>query len=304
VDSAFDKNSALGKRLISFGRAMKVSPPFISRTKKLIFLCGANRGIATPSHRRESLKKFIEGSSDDFRVIYAESVFNELTKIGHRKNALDLETEISSLADKIVIVLESASAFCELGAFAHKTLRDKLIVINDSNFKDVESFINTGPIAALDEAKAPVLWYPMSADVRTTVDGIGAVFKELHIAIKSAVPKSVMNTTRDLSELRADKISLYFVHDLVFFTGPITYKELISALIIMFEDKSYDLLSGLLGALRAAGLIVSNKIEPDTWVFRTSGTMPFMRYPQRFDSLVATFRAFHLKRHPERFSLG
>ena len=63
---------------------------------------------------------------------------------------MSLEHQITAIADKIVIVLESESALCELGAFTHKDLRKKLVVINDSRFRASESFINTGPIAALD----------------------------------------------------------------------------------------------------------------------------------------------------------
>lgn len=71
------ETSAIGIRLKKFGQALRASPPFLSRANQLLFLCGANRSVGVPSARREAIKRFIEGLSDDYRVIYAEGVFNE-----------------------------------------------------------------------------------------------------------------------------------------------------------------------------------------------------------------------------------
>jgi hypothetical protein len=291
---ALAKNKAIVQNLKQLGRALAARPPSIYRTKQLIFLCGANRAENTPSYRRESIKKFIESVSDDFRVIYAEAVFNELTKIGHNKNALDMEHDISSLADRIIIVLESQSAFCELGAFAHQALREKIIVINDENFRTSPSFINTGPIAAL--------WYKMSPEVRSSVDGIGIVFSELERSLRLK-SKLISPEKKDVWDLRPDKISLYFIHDLVHLSGPVTYKELIFVLETMFGKKRYDPLSGLLGVLRAVGLILSEKFNDD-WIFRTTGNTLFLKSPANSDQLMVRFRLHHLKNYPERFKLG
>lgn len=295
--------SAIRKGIDQFGLAVKAGPPSLSRAKQLVFLCGANRAVNTPSFRRQAIKKFIEGLSGDYSVIYAELVFNELMKIGSTKNALDLEHEISAIADKIVIVLESESAFCELGAFAHEALRRKLIVINSSRFRGSESFINTGPIAAMGEVKSPVLWYPMSPMGHITLDGIGAIFHDLKVALKPKGTKGSTIGDRDISDFQHDKISLYFVHDLVLFTGPLSHKELIEVLIVTFGSKPYNLLSHLLSVLRAAGLIVSNKVG-DTWVFQAVSTYPFLNYGINLTPLMAAFRNFHLKNTPERFSLA
>lgn len=292
--------SAVRRRLDEFGGAVKVSPPSLSRNKQLIFLCGANSAPGTPSPRREALKKYIQGISGDYSVIYAESVFNELIKVGHLKNALDLEHEISDIADKIIIVLESESAFCELGAFAHQALRKKLIVINDSQFREGQSFINTGPLAAMAEVKSPTLWYPMS-NIRSKVDGIGAVFFELKEALSVKPRKSTLKT--DFSELNTDKSSLYFIHDLVLFAGAISYKELVQILVTLFGDKRYDLLHRLLGILRAAGLITNYMVEKNR-IYRTVGRTPFLSYASDTNALMSTFRSTLIKSYPERFSLG
>lgn len=293
-------NSAICTRVKKFGLATKTSPPFFNRSKQLIFLCGANQSSGVPSARRDAIKQFIEGQSPDFKVIYAEGVFNEITKFGHDKNVLDLEHEISEIADKILIVLESPSAFCELGAFAHKNLRTKLIIINNSEFKSQKSFINTGPIAAAAEIKSPVLWYPMAPDGIFNIDGIGTIFKELKDSIQTKSQSRRQRISGDISVLEAKKTSLFFVHDLVYFAGPISHEELISFLIVAFGKKSYDMLKRLLGVLRSANLIRSFDVS-GTWIYESIVGSPFLEYNTNFYPLMATIRSFHFRTQPERF---
>jgi hypothetical protein len=297
------ENSAVSIRLKHFGLALRSSPPFLSRSNQLIFLCGANRSDGVPSARREAIKKFIESLSEDLRVIYAEGVFSELSKIGHNKNVLDLEHEISDMADKILIVLESYSAFCELGAFAHKSYREKLFIINDSKFELEKSFINVGPIAAAIEANSPVVWYPMLASGIHHIDGIGATFKALKDAVSS---KPILRSYRvhdDLSKLKANKVSLYFVHDIVLIAGPVSHKEIIAVLEATFGKNNFDMLKHLLGVLRAAELVRSYDVCGE-WVYQSVIAKPFMRYQPSIAPLMATFRHFHLRTNPARFGIA
>lgn len=292
--------SAIGIRLAKFGRALKAGPFFLARADQLIFLCGANTAPGHPSPRRTALKRFIEDISSLYHVVYAEGVFTELTKIAqNRKNVLDLEHEISRIADKIVIVLESPSAFCELGAFAHPALRDKLVVVNDTRFQMETSFINTGPLAALVECESPVLWYPMSSNSASKVDGIGAVFAQLEQALYPKTVSGRIRVDQDLAKLEANKLSLYFVHDLVLFTGPVTHDELVSVLMQLFGDRSFDMLKRLLGVLRSANLILSRKVE-DVWVYRALKDEPYLQYTCDASSLTAAFRLNHLKHNSRR----
>ena len=296
----YEKN-AISIRVKKFGLALKSSPPSLARANQLLFLCGANRNDGGgPSARREAIKRFVEGLSVDYRVVYAEGVFNELTKLGHSKNVLDMEHEISGIADKILIVMESPSAFCELGAFAHESFRKKLIIINDSQFKTENSFINFGPIAAAAEVKAPVLWYPMSPSGVHSLDGIGATFKALKDAIARKPPSGSTPVSEDLSDLAPNKQSLYFVHDLVLLTGPVSNNELVAVFKTAFGNKKYDRLHRLLGVLRAAGLVRSYDAG-GTWVYRSTSARPFMKFRANVNSLMASFRSYHLRTHPERF---
>lgn len=295
------ENSAIGARVRKFGLAIMASPPLLGRSNQLMFLCGANRAAGVPSARREAIKRFIEKLSPDYRVIYAEGVFSELTKIGHSKNVLDLEHEISDIADKILIVLESPSAFCELGAFSHQSFRKKLVIVNNSEFRSQSSFINTGPIAAAKEVKAPVLWYPMAPDGVHSIDGIGATFMDLKEAIEVKASSRGVRISSDISKLEANKSSLYFVHDLVLFTGPVSHEELIEFLIAAFGRKSYDILKRLLGVLRSAELIRSFDAD-GAWVYESTVGSPFLHFDFKVNALMAAFRGFHLRSQPSRLA--
>ena len=297
----FKDRSTTGIRLSKFGAALKAAPPSLSKAKQLIFLCGANQSAGVPSARRAALKKFILSISHAHVVIYAEGIFNELQKLGQKKNALDLEHEISDIADRVIIVLESESAFCELGAFAHASLRQKLIIVNDSKFKQSQSFINTGPLAAVEEAKSPILWYPMSPTGIQTLDGIGTTFSGLRKALqfKPASPEPI--TYSSLAELGKSKLSLYFAHDLVYFLGPITHKELVQTLHFLFGERNFDSLKNLLGILREGQLIQAKQVQEKEWAYQTTTPEPLLRYRSETAGLVSAFRTFHLKNNPARF---
>ena len=304
MSTLLHNKSATGIRLEKFGLALKASPPLLQRIRQLIFLCGANQTENIPSARRAALKAFIQKNSAATTVIYAEGVFGELRKYGSQKNALDLEQKIAKIADKVVIVLESNSSYCELGAFAHETLRKKLIVINDSQFKLSESFINSGPIAAAREVKSPVIWYPMSKNGINVLDGIGSAFPEILRAVehKSRVGEPVNYAL--LSRLEIDKSCLYFVHDLVLLAGPISYREIILILKHIFVDKEFDSLKTLLGVLRESNLVSIMEMKDGTRIFSASTPDLFLQYRVDVNALMAAFRTYHLKANSERFKHG
>ncbi|MGK9452354.1 retron St85 family effector protein [Acidithiobacillus caldus] len=273
----------------------------ISSDDLFLFLCGANKPDGTPSARRESIKQFIESLSKNHHVIYAENVFNELSSIGNKKNILDIEHELSELADKIIIVLESHSAFCELGAFSSQEIRRKLLIINDSNFKNKKSFINIGPISAAKAAKSPVIYYPMSHYGVEHIDGIGATF--------ASVKKSLEKTNRTIrnitiknvtTELKPNKYTLYFIHDIIFIVGPVEYKELIEILKFIVGDRSFDVIKSILGILTASEM-VKGFSHNGSRIYSSLMRNTIMKY-QRVDigSITASFRLYHMKNNKKR----
>lgn len=294
------EKSAIGTQTRNFGRLTMSRPPLFFPKTKLIFLCGANQAENTPSARRQELKKFIEHLSVQYRVIYAENVFNELTLLGGSKNSLDLEHEISSIADKILIILESNSAFCELGAFSHNQLRQNLIVINDAQFKSQPSFINTGPLKALEECKSPVLWYHMSSNGVIQIDGIGSTFSGIKEALETDQNQRSERVRTNISNLKPDRVSLYFIHDLIYLTEPINYSEIIEFLKIAFGEKDYSILQRLIGVLKAIDFISSTGENKDR-LFRSKIGKTLMKHDFDTRQLLGAFRTHHLKTNPTRF---
>lgn len=176
--------SAVWKALQSFKGAIAKNE--IWRPKEdvqFVFLCGANIKQGVPSKRRQILLDFSSRHLPYTKFFLAEAIFSVLRAEGHKTNLLDIENDLSKFSDFVIVVLESESAFCELGAFAvHKKLRKKLIVINDYNFRKSESFIKLGPVEAISEITdgKHILYYKMEKDGKIHGDSIGDVFSNLH----------------------------------------------------------------------------------------------------------------------------
>jgi len=295
-----DIRSSIGARLDKLRLALRSGQPSISSDDQFLFLCGANKSNNTPSARRETLKKFIESLSTNYHVIYAENVFNELSSIGSRKNILDIEHELSEFADKIIIVLESPSAFCELGAFSSKEIRSKLLIINDSYFENNNSFITIGPIFAARDAKSPVLYYPMSSYGVEKIDGIGATFAGVKKSLKKTTGSArFIKTKNKVTELKKNKYTLYFIHDIIFIVGPVAYKELIEILKFILGDRSFDIVKSILGILTASGMVKGFGPQGER-IYSSLMKGTLMKYPSDIGSLTASFRLFHIKNNKER----
>jgi len=121
-----------------------------------IFLCGADTG-RTDSFRHllnDEFKKYAK-----FNVVYPEFIFATLL---NRKdsNLLELEDELASYVDLIVIPLEGQGTLAEIGAFTvNKKLLPKIIAINDVRYKNSKSFINLGPIDLILKHNSNHLFY-------------------------------------------------------------------------------------------------------------------------------------------------
>ncbi len=273
------------------------SPKNIS---KFIFICGANQSEGVTSARRQQLILFSKSHLPHTQFFLAEEVFNTLNKEGHTGNILDIEHKISDFADHILIVLESNSAFTELGAFCSESLRKKLIVINDSKYKSSKSFINLGPLKAIEEASGShvVISYKMGADGVSSIDGIADTFGPVYDLLKHPI-----NPKRDFLTLEScnpsekfNKNSAMFVHDLVYITGPILYSELIEVLKQIFGIKAnYKLKEHL------AILVSFNSIKrSDKGLYETCLKTTYYQYSCDINSLISVFRNYAIKYFPER----
>ncbi|MGR2740723.1 retron St85 family effector protein [Billgrantia sp. Q4P2] len=235
----------------------------IRGTPRLFFLCGANESEGQISYRRKQVKEFLEQQIVNSHVIIAESFFHDYIKNKDRNgtgkiNSLDFEHVLSDISEKIIIIMESESAICELGAFSHASLRNKLVVINNSEYENSESFINTGPIKAIKDTSGhdKVIWYKMAGMGGAAQDAIAHTFPSLN---------KVLDHTKAVSEIihyeeldPADKIStktLLFVHDLIYLMSEVTYKSLVYFLKDIFGNKDFSKLTDIIAILISLGYI-------------------------------------------------
>ncbi|WP_153301894.1 retron St85 family effector protein [Endozoicomonas arenosclerae] len=290
----------LRSRLMALKKAIDNSHVYLKNDLKFVFLCGANKDIDTISERRKALIEFSKKNLPHTEFFLAEKMFSTLKKEGHKGNVLDVEHLISDFSDFIVIILESASSFAELGAFSHNTLRNKLVIINDSQFEKEESFINLGPIKAVEEAvgKDRIIHYKMNSDGVYNRDAIGNIYPHIYKLFKD--PSKIKSKVIDLDSCNpsnnVSKKAAMFAHDLIYLSGPILHKELIELLKLIFGNNNYNDVAHILGILTSFDSIERNS----RGLYRSRKDETYFDY--RFDTgkIISTFRNYTLKSYPER----
>lgn len=237
------------------------------RRPRLVFLCGGNSDLSEGelSYRRKAVYDFLLRSNEYYPVI-AEDVFKFFE---HKsKNPLDLEKEICKIADKIVIILESQSAFVEFGAFSSDEFRKKLVIINDKNYKDAPSFVNVGPIRKLEEiGKEKVILYPFrttSKDLSCPIaEAFPRLISALNTADKTAKSHSKMSINPPQGSIEVNSLSIMLLHDIISLFGPISHR-----MIIAIFERIYGLETDLDDLTMIEGLLVSMKMvkasKPDS----------------------------------------
>lgn len=292
----------------AFGR---ISPSSASRIVNAahggadyVFLCGANQSPGVVSARREALLEFGRlHLASTHQFFLAEKVFKALTDSGHRQNLLDIESDLTRFADHVVIVLESESAFAELGSFSHtQTLRRKIIVINDKKFESEPSFINLGPIQAIVESTDPahILKYTMRKDGVRKVDGIGDIFLGLNQVLSEKVSRH--RASHDISSLNPltefNKYSMWFVHDLIQLMSPVSRKELVEALKFIFGNADYKQAINKHIAILYALELIDRRGD----FYRSQSMRCFFEFGFDRIKVMSIFRNHYWRHGKERFS--
>ena len=149
-------------RIVDFEKSKIVQP------QKLVFVCGGRKSEnpAAPTSMREVLLAKADATGDagflgGAKVILAEAAVSQLSQSSF-SNLLDLEKYIAATVHAIVLIVESPGSMCELGAFvAVPEIREKLIVVIQSQYLPIVSFITDGAIRYFQTYKsdAPVHGY-------------------------------------------------------------------------------------------------------------------------------------------------
>ncbi|MEP4545360.1 MAG: retron St85 family effector protein [Saccharospirillum sp.] len=290
----------LGKFRVSISSSKLYLPKDISR---FVFLCGANKDINNISERRAALIDFSKNHIPHTHFFLAERMFATLKEEGDRKNLLDVENLISDFSDNIMIVLESPSAFTELGAFSHSALRNKLIVINDAKFKSAPSFVNLGPLKAIADSagKDKIIHYKMRSDGVEKRDAIGDTYAQIYDIFKEpvATKKRAVKIEEVDPSKKFDKISAMFIHDLLRLAGPLRHNEIIEILKQIFgENERFNNVLHLLAILVSFGSIYRG---PDK-LYRSQMSSVYFQYKFDVSMFQAAFRNCLLRNYPERLN--
>lgn len=289
-----DRLDAL-RQSIDSGRVL-----YPANLSRFVFLCGANKTKDEISERRKALMEFAKRNLPDTHFFIAEKIFSTLQQEGHKGNLLDAEHLISDFSDHVLIVLESPSAFAELGAFSRPPLREKLVIINDSRYKGRDSFINLGPIAAVKESAESdkIIYYKMCDDGVIVRDAIGETFARIHDLFKD--PISGTAKPAKLDDLhpghKFNKLSAMFLHDLIYMAGPLLHKEIIEILIKIFGKAVFNNVSHLLAILCAFNSLHRNA----SGLYKSSRVHLYYKYRTDIDLLISAFRNYMQKEFPDR----
>lgn len=135
----------IGKQLYQEAR------PYINHALKKemnIFLIG--KDFRDQNSMRYKILKAIENSNhNNISVAYPEYLFDEQILMKNL-DLLSLENLLADSVDAVILCVESAGSFTELGAFSnHEQLNNKLIVYLDKKYQRDQSFINLGPVKYL-----------------------------------------------------------------------------------------------------------------------------------------------------------
>lgn len=206
----------------------------------VVFLCG---GAQSP--RRDRVAEFLRRQkAPEVLVFYADDVWEAVSQIPNL-NSLEMEEQLASLSDLVIIVVESEGTFAELGAFAlAEALREKLLPILDEKHKEAESFIRTGPVAWVDKDSkfGPAIWTDLDT-ILETADDLEERLARLPKRRGHRIPSVAMSP----------KHLLFFIVDLAAVFGPCPVGHLDAYVAHLLPDEpatSVEVLVGLAVAMR------------------------------------------------------
>jgi len=222
---------------------------YLSKTadSKLVFVCGANH----LNSKRTQFLSYAYRHFTNFHFFKAENFFECLENVDSA-DLITLENTLGHYSDCILVILESNSAFAELGAFAnHEQLRKVLLVINDINFQNEPSYINHGPLKIVDKYSIfkPSVFadFDVFARVMSQIENkLNEIKRVNSIKLGKALDVNYFNQN--------PKDNLLFIHDMIALFSPVSKDELVKIMKFIFDTPYYDL-SIVLPLLESLGLV-------------------------------------------------
>lgn len=199
---------------------------------KIMFICGGHESLYP---NRKILEDYIQAHSTQylsFRAEYAWEVISKNSVDSKKINALGLEEWLADFSDIVIILVESFGTVAELGAFSlSPALRKKLLPILDIRYKKDNSFINTGPIAWVDEESK------YGPAIHTNFETILTCMTEIESRLNTK-KHNIINEDNKYGKYKySNKTLLFYILIVVSSLGPISLEEIISILSETIELK-------------------------------------------------------------------
>lgn len=228
---------------------------YLYANSKLIFTCGARSNSLHPGGR-DRLMEYAKIHIKDCHFFMAEKFF-EVFQNEHKKDLLSIEDQLAQYCDCIVIILESESAFTELGAFSIKDdLAKIMLVINDIDFKESKSFISLGPLAKLDKISdfKPSIFVKS----KSILSAASEINTRLQKIIKKRKIRLPIKSYKDFTSLKPQS-RMFFISDIISLFHPVSHQDLIQILKDLFGDNHDFDISIDESLLFSLGLVTKNK---------------------------------------------
>lgn len=211
---------------------------YLTTNSVIVFTCGARPNSSLPGGR-DRIMDYARKHLNKYNFFIAEKFF-DIFQNREGKDLLSLEDQLAKFSDCIIVVLESESAFSELGAFAIKDdLAKIMLVINDKQFSASKSFITDGPLAKIDKISkfGPTIY----TDIKSILTIAPAIIERLSALEKRRISIIRISSYEQFSKI-SPKIKMVFLLDLISLLYPITHQELIFILKHIYgSDHSYDI---------------------------------------------------------------
>ena len=270
------KRAQLGKlahppdSLRKIKRCLSNGMTFLKSDTILVFVCGATPNPAFPGGR-DRIMDYAKKHLKQFNFFIAEKFF-EVFQNAEDIDLLSIEDQLSKYSDCIIIVLESESAFTELGAFAIKEdIAKMVLVVNSIDYEKSKSFISLGPISKIN--KISRFKPSIHTDLRSILTIAPELSKRLSTIERKYNKKTVLSDFEAFSS-SSPKIKMYFLHDIITLFHPLTHSEIISILTNFYGDNEFKIHTEL-NLLIVLGFI--QKID-DYFVKNTDERYLFFRF--------------------------
>lgn len=268
----------MSKALIDLYNDLDQASLKAKKPNQSIFLCG---GFA-PENSKEirSFRQYLLYHSRfqnriKAKIVLAESAIQLYRDSGY-SDLITFEEDIARISTLVLVIVESAGSFAELGAFVTSSvIHPSLAVLVQSQFQDAESFIRFGPVERLIKADHKrVAFVPWKTSKQNLIlkSSISGHFNNLI----SFVNKRLESTTASVGLSTSPEVKeFYTIYWIIFLATAITLDALEEYAKNFFPNITKKELNQKLYSMKIAGWVDKHTYFEETYYFALAEQDPF-----------------------------